>query len=337
MEGTGSIMKSAAIIGVNGQDGAWLSEHLLNNDYEVYGVSRRGSTDKMWRLRFLDVLSNSRFHSVSGDITDSSFMSRFIAENQFDEVYNVAAQSHVGESFKVPVATCEINFMGVLHILEAIRTYSPKTRFYQASTSEMLGRANWNEEFLMDEETSFYPRSPYGVAKVASHYMVQNYREAYNLFGCCGILFNHEGELRQETFVTSKICKGAVDIYLGNEDKLGLGNLEAKRDWGHAKDYVKAMHLMLQQDEPEDFVIGTGETRTVREFCKVAFGYLGLDYSKYVYEDPDFYRPADVGCLIANNAKAQQKLGWKPEIGFEMLVSQMCSFWLDKLSKRSVR
>jgi len=326
------MVKSAVITGVNGQDGAWLARHLVDIGYQVVGVVRRGATDKLWRLRYLDLLNNKMFSLASGDVTDYASMES-ILKCRPDEVYNLAAQSHVGESFKAPIATAQTNYIGVANLLEVIAQNTPDTKFYQASTSEQMGRGQWKEDVLMNENTSFHPRSPYGVAKVAAHYLTQNYREAYNIFGCCGILFNHGSELRQDTFVTAKICKGAALIAIGEADKLELGNLDAKRDWGYAPDYVRAMNLILQQEKAEDFVIATGQTRSVREFCDVAFGMFDLDYKKYVVQSDEFYRPADVGCLIGDSSKAKEKLEWEPETSFEEMVANMCEFWMDMIQK----
>jgi len=308
-------MKKALLTGITGQDGFYLAEHLLSLGYQVYGLKRRTSTSNMERLK--DILDQITL--IDGDLLDSSSLVRAIRISQPDEVYNLAAQSFVKTSFEQPELTGEVTALGVTRLLEAIRQNAPETRLYQASTSEMFG----GHPPPQSDETPFYPRSPYGVAKLYAHWMVVNYREAYDTFGCCGILFNHESPFRGSEFVTQKIAQGAASIKLGYSKYLELGNLDAKRDWGYAKDFVKAMHLMLQQDKPEDFVIATGEAHTVKEFCEAAFSRVGLDWSKYVRISEKYMRPSEVSYLLGNATKAKRVLGWEPETSFEDLVAKM--------------
>jgi GDPmannose 4,6-dehydratase len=316
--------KIALITGITGQDGSYLADLLLDKDYKVVGLHRRSSTNNLGRISHL--LNHSQFILEELDLTDPSNISRILSKYQPDEFYNLAAQSHVATSFKQPTTTFEINTIGVLSILEGIRSLSSATKFYQASTSEMFGRnytISGNDKY-QDENTELLPQSPYGVSKLASHRNIQIYREAYGLFCCSGILFNHESPRRGENFVTRKITK-----YLGQlinnqtTETLKLGNLNAQRDWGHARDYVGAMHLMLQQDNPEDFVICTGETHTILEFVKLSFEYVNLDYKKYVEIDAQFYRPAEVDYLCGRNNKANKILGWAPSTSFEEMVKEM--------------
>ena len=328
--------RSAIITGVNGQDGSWLSSRLLDLDYDVYGMVRRSATDKLWRLRHLGVLDNPNFHLVSGDMTDPASLNSLMEKYRPDECYNLAAQSFVGESFNSPISTCEITGMGVLNLLEAIRMHSPKTKFYQAGSSEQFGYDDWPAGMPMSEKTPFHPRSPYGCAKAFAHHVVQNYREAYGIFGCVGLLFNHESELRGEEFVTAKICKGAAEIYLGKRDSLALGNLEAKRDWGYAPDYVEGMRLMLQQDDPNDYVLATGKVHSIRDFCEAAFMHFGLPYENFVYTDDKFCRPTDVNYLLGDSTRALVSLNWMPKVLLQSMVEKMCDFWLNKISSRSM-
>lgn len=318
--------KTAIITGITGQDGSYLSELLLDKDYKVIGLHRRNSVYNFERIEHL-LKKAPRFHLDECDLTDPSAMSRIIRQYEPDEFYNLGAQSHVGTSFKQPTTTFEIDTIGVINILEGIRYHSPATKFYQASTSEMYGKnydLDINNEPYQDENTAFLPQSPYGVAKLASHRLVQIYREAYGMFACSGILFNHESPRRGENFVTRKITK-----YIGQlvnnktSESLKLGNLTAKRDWGHAQDYVKAMYLMLQQDVPDDFVIATGITHTVHEFLKAAFNRVGLDYTQHVEIDGNLYRPAEVDYLRGLPNKANKVLGWMPEHTLESLVEDM--------------
>ncbi|MBT9559219.1 MAG: GDP-mannose 4,6-dehydratase [Myxococcales bacterium] len=316
-------MKKAFITGITGQDGSYLAELLLAKGYEVHGLIRRASTFNTSRIDHL--YADPHTHGVKlflhyGDLTDGSAMARLLARIQPDEIYNLAAQSHVRVSFDVPEYTGDVVGLGVTRLLEAIRDVGIRPRFYQASSSELYGLV---QEVPQRETTPFYPRSPYAAAKLYAYWMTVNYREAYALFACNGILFNHESERRGETFVTRKISRAAAAIAAGQQEKLFLGNLDAKRDWGYAPDYVRAMWMMLQADVPEDFVIATGETHTVREFCEKAFAEVGLDWEKYVEIDPRYFRPTEVDLLIGDATKAHEKLGWRPEVGFDELVRRM--------------
>ncbi|HIH39500.1 TPA: GDP-mannose 4,6-dehydratase [Candidatus Woesearchaeota archaeon] len=323
-------MKTALITGITGQDGAYLAKFLLDKGYKVYGAFRRISTPNFWRLKAMNLLD--KITLISMDLTDQSCMMEIFNRFKFDEVYNLAAQSFVGGSFEHPTCTSEIDAIGVLMLLDTIRVLSPKTRFYQASTSEMYGEVGKN--IPQDENTQFHPRSPYASAKVFAHNIVQNYREAYGLFACSGILFNHESPYRGLEFVTRKITNAVARIKLGLQKELVLGNLEAKRDWGHAQDYIEAMWAMLQQDKPEDFVIASGETRTVEEFAKIAFETVGLDYKKYVKTDPNFLRPSEVNLLLGNPTKAKEKLKWVPKTSFNNLVKEMIEADLDRWTNK---
>ncbi len=326
-------MKRALITGITGQDGSYLSELLLEKGYEVYGIMRRKSVVDYGNVAHI----KDRLHFIYADMTDVVSLINAMRISQADEVYNLAAQSFVATSWEQPVATGEIDAMGVVHMLEAIRTVKPEAHFYQASTSEMFGLV---QEMPQTEKTPFYPRSPYGVAKLYGHWITKNYRESYGMFACSGILFNHESERRGKEFVTRKITDAVARIKLGLQDCVELGNLDSKRDWGHSRDYVRAMWLMLQQEEPDDYVIATNETRTVREFVETAFARVGIavEWSgKGVDEvgiDPatgrtivrvnkKFFRPAEVDVLLGNPAKAESKLGWTREIPFAELVARM--------------
>ena len=313
----------ALITGITGQDGSYLAEFLLAKGYDVHGIIRRSSSFNTARIDgvYQDPhTSGTRLHLVYGDLNDASSLNRIIRMVQPDEIYNLGAQSHVRVSFDIPEYTAEITALGTVRLLEAIRESGLRPKFYQASSSEMYGKV---QEVPQRETTPFYPRSPYGAAKVYAHWITVNYREAYGLFACNGILFNHESPRRGETFVTRKITKAAARIKLGLQQALFLGNLDAKRDWGYAGDYVEAMWLMLQQDEPDDYVVATGETHTVREFLDVAFGHLGLDWQRYVKIDPRYYRPTEVDLLIGDSAKARRQLGWKPTVDFHQLGIMM--------------
>jgi len=303
-------MKKALITGVTGQDGSYLAEFLLEKGYEVLGMVRRTSTVNFDRITHIQ----NDIELVQGDLLDQVSLISILKEHRPDEVYNLAAQSFVPTSFKQPVLTGECTALGVTRVLDAIRLVDKNIKFYQASSSEMFGKVR---EVPQNENTPFYPRSPYGAAKVYGHWITVNYRESYGLFACSGILFNHESPRRGLEFVTHKVTRGAAKIKLGLANKLRLGNLEAQRDWGYAGDYVEAMWLMLQQDEPDDYVIATGKTHSVRELCEVAFGYLGLDYRDYVVSDPKFYRPAEVDQLVGDASKARRVLGWEPRVSFE--------------------
>ncbi len=328
-------MKKALITGITGQDGSYLTELLLAKGYEVYGIIRRASTFNTERIDHIyqdPHESGRRMKLVYGDLNDASSLNKILRDVQPDEIYNLGAQSHVRVSFDIPEYTAEVGAMGALRLLEAIReTGLGKTRFYQASSSELYGKV---QEVPQRETTPFYPRSPYAAAKLYAYWITVNYRESYGLYACNGILFNHESPRRGETFVTRKITRAAGAIKLGLQDKLYLGNLDAKRDWGFAGDYVEAMWRMMQLDEPEDFVIATGETHSVREFLDEAFGHLNLDWNKYVEIDPRYFRPAEVDLLIGDATKAKQKLDWEPKVSFEELVRMMVDSDLADLKKK---
>ncbi|MCB1195358.1 GDP-mannose 4,6-dehydratase [bacterium] len=309
-------MKKALITGITGQDGSYLAENLLSKGYEVHGMVRRSSTETFMRIEHI----REKIHIHQADLLDQLSLLNLIEEIRPCELYNLAAQSFVPTSWVQPFLTAEFTAVGVTRILEAVRLVDKKIRVYQASSSEMFGKV---KEIPQTEDTPFYPRSPYGVAKVYGHWITINYRESYGLFACSGILFNHESPRRGKEFVTRKITDGVARIKAGLQDKLYLGNLEAKRDWGYAGDYVEAMWLMLQQDAPDDYVIATGETHSVKEFCEIAFDRAGLDWEKYVEIDPQFFRPAEVDCLVGNAEKAQKKLGWKRKVAFKELVHLM--------------
>ncbi len=336
-------MKHALITGITGQDGSYLAELLLEKGYKVFGIIRRKSKEDYGNVEHL----KDQIKFIYADMTDVASLIDALKISEPDEVYNLAAQSFVKSSWDSPISTAEIDGLGVLNMLEAIRLINPKIRFYQASTSEMFGKV---QAIPQSETTPFYPRSPYGVAKLYGHWITINYRESYGLFACSGILFNHESERRGLEFVTRKITHGAARIKLGLQDHIELGNLDAKRDWGHSKDYVRAMYLMLQQDKPDDYVVATGETRTVRDFAKAAFNALGIDIEfkgegidevgvdkntgkVLVKINKEFYRPAEVELLIGNPTKAETKLGWKREISFEELVSRMVKNDLELVKK----
>jgi GDPmannose 4,6-dehydratase len=317
-------MPTALITGITGQDGSYLAEFLLGKGYQVVGMVRRTSTVNFERIRHIQ----KRLTLVSGDLLDQASLIAALQEYRPQEVYNLAAQSFVPASWSQPVFTGEVAALGVTRLLDAIRQVDPHIRFYQASSSEMFGKVR---EIPQKETTPFYPRSPYGVAKVYGHWITVNYRESYGLFACSGILFNHESPRRGLEFVTRKVTDGAARIKLGLEQELRLGNLDALRDWGYAGDYVQAMWLMLQQDRPDDYVVGTGQTHSVRELCQVAFGHLGLDYADYTKVDPRFIRPADVDLLIGDPAKARTVLSWAPATTFEELVTMMVDADLIRL------
>ncbi|MGH9928635.1 MAG: GDP-mannose 4,6-dehydratase [Pyrinomonadaceae bacterium] len=316
-------MTKALITGITGQDGSYLAELLLAKGYEVHGIIRRASTFNTGRIEHLykdPHINGVRLFLHYGDIADSTNLIKLLYRIQPDEVYHLAAQSHVRVSFDIPEYTGDVTALSTIRILEAIRETGVKSKFYQASSSEMFGKAS---EAPQRESTPFYPRSPYGVAKVYAHWATINYRESYDLFACCGILFNHESPRRGETFVTRKITRAVTRIKAGLQEKLYLGNLNAKRDWGYAREYVEAMWLMLQQDNPEDFVIATGETHSVEEFLSEAFSYLDLDWHKYVELDSKYLRPAEVDLLIGDASKAGKALGWEPKVTFKELVRLM--------------
>jgi GDPmannose 4,6-dehydratase len=314
--------QKALITGITGQDGSYLAELLLNKGYEVHGLIRRSSTFNTHRLDHIYVDPHDpkgKLYLHYGDLNDGGQLSNLVYNIHPDEIYHLGAQSHVRVSFDMPEFTGDITGLGTTRILEAIRRSGIKTRFYQASSSEMFGDAPAPQ----NEETPFRPRSPYAAAKVYAYWMARNYREGYNMFACNGILFNHESPLRGETFVTRKITRALARIKFGLQDKLYLGNLDAKRDWGYAPDYVKAMWLMLQQDDPQDFVIATGQSHSVREFLQEAFSYADLDWKEYVEIDPKYFRPTEVELLLGDAGRARKILGWEPEVGFKELVRLM--------------
>ncbi len=331
-------MKKALITGATGQDGSYLAELLLDKGYEVHGLVRRASTFNRGRVDHLTDIESGRdeeersvpFHLHYGDMCDSASLSRLLRTIEPDEVYNLAAMSHVHVSFETPIYTGDVTALGALRLFEAVREVGIKPKIYQAGSSEMFGKV---QEIPQKETTPFYPRSPYGVAKVYAHWAAINYREAYDMFIANGILFNHESPRRGENFVTRKISLAVAAIKLGLRENLKLGNLEAKRDWGYAKEYVEAMWLMLQQDKPDDYVIATGEMHSVKEFCEVAFSHVGLDWQKYVQVDPLYFRPTEVEVLIGNSNKAREKLGWKPKTTFEALTKLMVDSDLAQLKR----
>jgi len=318
------LSKRALITGITGQDGSYLAEFLLAKNYEVFGITRRSSTNSFDRIAHIV----DKITLLSGDLLDEHSLATAIREAQPDEIYNLAAQSFVPTSWTQPVLTAEFTAVGVTRLLEAMRGNKPDARFYQASSSEMFGKVL---ETPQRESTPFYPRSPYGVAKVYGHWITVNYRESYGLFACSGILFNHESPRRGLEFVTRKVTDAAARIKLGLSTELRLGNLDARRDWGFAGDYVEAMWLMLQQDEPDDFVVSTGETRSVQELVEAAFGAVGLEWHKHVVLDPKFIRPAEVDLLVGDPSKARAKLGWKPKVAFAELIRDMVDADLARL------
>jgi len=318
--------RKALITGITGQDGSYLAELLLDKGYEVYGLVRRAATPSTERIaHILD-----RLTLLTGEMTDQTSLIDAMEASQADEVYNLAAQSFVGDSWTVPVSTGDVDGIGVTRILEAVRRVRPDARFYQAATSEMYGKVH---EVPQSETTPFHPRSPYGVAKVYGFFITQNYRESYGMHASNGILFNHESPRRGLEFVTRKITDHVARIKLGTATELRLGNLDSKRDWGFAGDYVEGMWRILQADAPDDYVLATGETHTVREFCEIAFSYVGLDYRDYVVTDPRFVRPAEVELLLGDPRKAKTKLGWEPNVGFAGLVEMMVEADMEQLSR----
>jgi len=321
-------MKTALITGITGQDGAYLAQRLLEKGYRVCGAYRRTSSVNFWRIEALGVAQHPNLSLAEYDLTDLGCSVRLVEASGADEIYNLAAQSFVGVSFEQPITTANITGIGALHLLEAVRIVNPKIRFYQASTSEMFGKV---QAVPQDESTPFYPRSPYGVAKLYAHWITVNYRESYGLYAVSGILFNHESPRRGLEFVTRKVTHGVARIVHGLATELRLGNLEARRDWGYAGDYVDAMWRMLQQPEPRDFVIGTGETHTVGELCEIAFAHVKLDWRKFVRVDPRFVRPAEVDVLQADASQARRSLGWKPRVSFPELVRMMVDADLERL------
>jgi GDPmannose 4,6-dehydratase len=322
-------MPTAIITGVTGQDGSYLADFLLSKGYRVVGMVRRSSTVTFGRIEHIQ----DDIEIIQGDLHDQSSLVSVMEEYCPDEVYNLAAQSFVPTSWKQPVLTGEVTALGVTRMLEAIRLVKPDTRFYQASSSEMFGKVR---EVPQTEATPFYPRSPYGVAKVYGHWITVNYRESYNLYACSGILFNHESPRRGLEFVTRKITHGVARIKLGLADELRLGNLESRRDWGFAGDYVEAMWLMLQQEQPDDYVVCTGITHSVREFCEAAFSHVGLNYQDYVVQDPRFYRPAEVDLLVGDPQKVREKMNWQPKVSFETLIQMMVDADLQMLGREAL-
>jgi len=319
-------MKKALITGITGQDGSYLAEFLLNKGYKVFGIKRRTSDLNYGNVEHI----KDEIDFIYADMTDLPSLVAAVKKAMPDEVYNLAAQSFVQTSWEQPILTSEVNSIGVANLLEAIRLVKPDIRFYQASTSEMFGKV---QAVPQNETTPFYPRSPYGVSKLFGHWITVNYRESYNMFTCSGILFNHESPRRGLEFVTRKVTNAVARIKYGLQKELRMGNLDAKRDWGFAGDYVKAMWLMLQQDSPDDYVIATGETHTIRELLEEAFGYVGLRYEDYVVVDPQYIRPAEVDILLGDYTKAYNKLGWKPEVSFKELVRMMVDHDLERVKK----
>ena len=310
--------KRALITGINGMDGSHLADFLLEKGYVVYGMERRSSYKNRENTGHLE--TNKNFHFITGDLTDQNSLFRTLKESDPDELYNLGSQSFVGESWNTPEQTGDVTGLGALRVLEALREYGQSIKYYQASTSEMFGKM----EKFANEDTPFYPRSPYGVAKLYAHWITVNYRESYDMFNCSGILFNHESERRGIEFVTRKITDGVAKIHLGLQDKIILGNLDTKRDWGYSPDYVESMWMMLQQDKPQDYVIATGKVHSLEEFLDMAFQHIGIiDWKKYVGQDERYMRPADVFYLAGDSSKAKEVLGWKPKTTFEDMVSKM--------------
>jgi GDPmannose 4,6-dehydratase len=330
-------MKKALVTGITGQDGSYLAELLLDKGYEVHGIIRRASTFNTSRIDHLYAdphINGVRLFLHYGDIADSTNLIKVLYRIQPDEVYHLAAQSHVRVSFDIPEYTGDVTGLSTIRLLEAIREVGLKSKFYQASSSEMFGKV---QEVPQRETTPFHPRSPYGAAKVYAYWATVNYRESYGLFACNGILFNHESPRRGETFVTRKITRAVAHIKAGLQEKLYLGNLDAKRDWGYAEEYVEAMWRMLQQEQPDDYVVATGETHTVREFLEEAFGHVGLDWRKHVEIDPKYYRPSEVDLLVGDASKAEQVLGWQPRVTFKELVRLMVNADIEALAGRQPR
>ena len=320
--------KSALITGITGQDGSYLAKFLLDKGYDVHGLFARRTADTMWRLRYLGIAD--RITLIEGDLIDVSSLVRAMERSEADEVYNLGAQSFVATSWEQPLLTGTVTGLGVVNVLEAVRLVNPKARYYQASSSEMFGKVR---EPVQTELTPFHPRSPYGVAKLYGHWATINYRESFGLHASCGILFNHESPLRGIEFVTRKVTDGVARIKLGRQKELRLGNIDAKRDWGYAGDYVEAMWMMLQQESPDDYVVATGRTTSVREMCKLAFAHAGLNYDRHVVVDPAFYRPAEVDILLGNPAKAKARLGWTATTSLEAMISMMVDADLERVSR----
>lgn len=323
-------MKKAFITGINGQDGSYLAEYLLELGYEVHGMVRRNSTAENQSARLNKAYRAGNLHTHYGDLTDQGSIERLLSEIQPDEIYNIAAQSHVRISFDVPQYTVQTNALGVLNILEAYRRTCPNAKFYQASSSEMFG-LTVEEDGFQRETSVMNPVSPYGCSKVFGYNIVRHYRRAHGLHAVNGILFNHESPRRGSNFVTNKVVKAACSIKLGLQDKLELGNMDSYRDWGHSKDYVKAMHAIMNHEEADDFVVSTMETHSVREMCDIVFTHLGLDYKDYVVQNPKFLRPEELPYLKGDSTKIRETLGWKPEYTFESMLHEMCDHWMDVL------
>jgi GDPmannose 4,6-dehydratase len=322
--------KNALVTGVTGQDGAYLAKFLLEKGYAVFGILARRGTDTLWRLRELEVLD--RVEIIEADLIDLSSLIRALVRTEAEEIYNLAAQSYVNTSWDQPLLTAEVTALGALRLLEAVRIVNPKARFYQASTSEMFGKA---QEPVQDEQSPFYPRSPYAVSKLFAHWSTVNYRESFNLHASSGILFNHESPLRGIEFVTRKVSDAVARIYLGERKELRLGNIDSQRDWGFAGDYVEAMWAMLQQPEPDNFVIATGTTTSVREMCRIAFGHVGLNFEEYVVIDPRLYRQAEVEVLVGNPAKAKALLGWEHKTPLDTLIKAMVDADLARVGREN--
>ena len=322
-------MKKAFITGIAGQDGSYLAEHLIGLGYDVHGIVRRNSTPEHQDSRILHL--DGKIHTYYGDLLDQGSLERLLDDIQPDEIYNLGAQSHVRISFDIPQFTVQTNALGVLNILEAYRRACPTARFYQASSSEMFG-LSVEDNNSQKETTPMNPVSPYGCSKVFGYNIVRNYRRAYKLHATNGILFNHESPRRGSNFVTNKVVKAAVRIKLGLQDKLELGNMDSYRDWGHSFDYVRAMHLMMQHDKPGDWVVATGKTHSIREMCELVFDYLDLDYKNYVTQNPKYLRPEELPYLKGDPTKIKKELGWEPTYTFEMLMHEMCDYWLEKYS-----
>lgn len=320
--------RTALITGITGQDGAYLSKLLLAKGYRVFGLLARRSSDTLWRLRHLGVVDQVTL--IDGDLVDGTSIIRALEKSRPTEVYNLGAQSFVGSSWDQPFLTAQVTGVGALHVLEAIRQIDPRIRFYQASTSEMFGKVR---EPLQNELTPFHPRSPYGVAKLYAHWMTINYRESHGMHASSGILFNHESPLRGIEFVTRKVTDGVARIKLGKQQELRLGNIDAKRDWGFSADYVEAMWLMLQQDQPGDFVIATGRSTTIRDMCRIAFAHVGLDAERHIVIDPRFYRPAEVEVLLGDPTKAKRQLGWEARTDLETLIRMMVDADLERVRR----
>jgi GDPmannose 4,6-dehydratase len=312
------VSKSALITGITGQDGSYLAKLLLEKGYEVHGLFARRTADTMWRLRYLDIADKVKL--IEGDLIDLSSLIRAMEKSRADEVYNLGAQSFVATSWEQPLLTAQVTAVAVSNVLESVRLANPKARFYQASSSEMFGKVR---ETIQSEQTPFYPRSPYAVAKLYGHWATVNYRESFGMHASSGILFNHESPLRGIEFVTRKVTDAVARIKQGKQKELRLGNIDAKRDWGFAGDYVQAMWLMLQQDEPDDYVVATGRTTSIRDMCKLAFAHVGLDCDDHIVIDPAFFRPAEVDVLLGNPAKAKARLGWTATTDLETMISKM--------------